>query len=49
MEGGAVAERAGDDDNERNPAVAEYREGNDLIIERKRPGGQEVSSCVKYH
>lgn len=40
---GAIGERAGEDDNEPGtPPVAEYREGDDLIIERKRKG-EEVS------
>jgi hypothetical protein len=42
-DGGAPGERAGHDDNEPGtPPVARYREGNDLIIERKRGGGEEV-------
>ena len=50
---GHQGERAGDDDDrstdedagERTPPLAEYREGNHLVIERKGREGEEVSVC----
>lgn len=57
--GGARGERAGshegdgdseEEDGRRTPRLAEYREGNDLVIERRRSRGDEVEvEVIKNH